>query len=136
MKRVRVVNRERGTELGDRVRVADRWWPRLRGMIGRPPPRAGEGLLITESRGVHMWWMKYPLDVAILDDEGTVVALYPELAPGTRTKLHRRGRFALELPAGALESTGTSVGDTLSWEEHGSAAEESGTDRSVRTGTA
>ena len=100
--------------------MADRWWPRLRGMIGRAPPAAGEGLLITESRGVHMWWMKYPLDVAILDGEGEVLALYPELAPGKRTKLHRRGRFALELPPGTLEATGTSVGDKLSGAEPGS----------------
>ena len=67
MKFVSVRNVDRDAELGGRVRVADRWWPRLRGMIGRPEPEQGEGLLLMPCQGVHMHWMGYALDVAFLD---------------------------------------------------------------------
>jgi uncharacterized membrane protein (UPF0127 family) len=60
-----------------------------------------------------MLGMLYPLDVAFLDQDGMVVAIYPELAPGTRTRWHRRAADALELPAGTLEASDTSEGDMI-----------------------
>ena len=37
-------NVDRGTLLGSRVGVADRWWLRLRGLSGKKELGAGEGL--------------------------------------------------------------------------------------------
>jgi uncharacterized membrane protein (UPF0127 family) len=95
--------------------MADTWWTRLRGLIGRPPLGPDEGLLLRPCRGVHMWGMTYPIDVALLDAENAVVALYRELAPGARTHWHGRATCALELPGGKLAETGTEVGDVLNW---------------------
>jgi uncharacterized membrane protein (UPF0127 family) len=114
---VRVVsirNEDREIDIGERVRVADRWWPRLRGMIGHPPPAEGEGLLIQPCQGVHMQWMAYPLDIAFLDGEGRVVALYHGLRPWRFSKTHKDAACALEFPSGTLERTGTVVGHRLS----------------------
>jgi uncharacterized protein len=115
MKRVRVENRTRDRLLGDRIAVADGIWTRLRGLLGRPEPEEGEGLLIVPCGGVHMYGMRYPLDVLLLDRERRVVALYPGLAPGKRTRMHRGARFALELRAGQIERTGTREADMLEW---------------------
>ncbi|MET0396552.1 MAG: DUF192 domain-containing protein [Longimicrobiaceae bacterium] len=113
---LRVVNRTRGSTLGDRVALADRWWLRMRGLLGRPPLAEGEGMLLTPCGAVHMRGMRYPLDVAILARDGRVVAVYPSLPPGGRTAWrHRGGHAALELPAGTLGSTGTAPGDVLAW---------------------
>ena len=113
MKYVRIVNRVNGAVLGDHVGAAEWWWQRLRGLLGRPPLEAGEGLLLTPCRAIHMAGMKYPLDVAFLDRQDTVVAVYPGIAPGRRTRWHASARSALELPVGTLAATGTQVGDTL-----------------------
>ena len=112
MRRVRAAN-GRGRVLGDRIGVADRWWLRLRGLLGRPGVPAGEGLLLDPCRAVHMLGMRFPLDVAFLDAEGAVVAVYHALAPGARTSWHRTAATALELPAGTLKQSGTGVGDTI-----------------------
>jgi len=112
---VRIENESRATTLGERVRVADGWWSRLRGMLGRPAPERGEGLLLVPCRGVHMWGMRYPLDVVMMDAERRVIELYEELAPWCRTRVHRDARFALELPAGTIRGTGTTTGDRLRW---------------------
>ena len=115
MREIRVANPDRDTVLGDRVQIADRWWPRLRGLIGQPEPQRGEGLLIVPSQGVHMYWMKYPIDVALLDKEKRVVAAYCDLQPGKRTKMHWSAEYALELSTGVLAESGTEVGDQLAW---------------------
>ncbi len=122
MRFVEVRNEDRGILVGRRVRVADRWWPRLRGLIGYPEPAAGEGLLIQPCQGVHMQWMKYPLDVAFIGAGGAVVAVYHTLRPWRFSKTHRDAECALELRAGTLRDTETEVGHRLRWEAAARAA--------------
>jgi hypothetical protein len=108
-------NVDREALLGDRIRVAERWWSRTRGLLGRHLHQR-EGLLIRPCRAVHMFGMHYAIDVAFLDAEGRVVAAYPDLRPARMTGYHRSAAAALELPAGMLTRTGTQVGDRLSME--------------------
>jgi uncharacterized membrane protein (UPF0127 family) len=115
VKTVKVTNATRGRTIGARVGVADTYWRRLRGLIGRPPLESDEGLLLRPCRAVHMWGMTYPIDVAFLDSGNEVVALYRELAPGARTRWHGRAKCALELPGGKLAESGTEVGDVVEW---------------------
>jgi hypothetical protein len=111
----RVVNETRGKVLGTRVGLADRFWTRLRGLLGKKALEPGEGLILVPCRGVHMYGMTYPIDVAFADRTGEIVALYRELAPGARTKVHSGARVAVELPPGTLAETGTRIGDRLAW---------------------
>lgn len=117
MTMVKVVNETRGSVLGERIVLADWWWPRLKGLLGSDPLEPGRGLLLTPCRAVHMYGMTYPIDVAFLDAEGEVVVIYRGLAPGARSKWHGDARFALELPEGMLGTTGTVPGDLLTWSE-------------------
>lgn len=113
MRSVEVGHRGDGAVLGDDVRVADGFWTRLRGLLGRPRLEPGEGLLIVPCRGVHMFGMRHPLDVLLLDGEHRVVATYPELRPWRVSGVHAEARSALELPPGTIERTGTRIGDRL-----------------------
>lgn len=115
MQLVRVENTRLGRELAARVGMADGWLTRLRGMWGRPEPGPGEGLFLTPCSSVHMYWMRFPLDVAFLDRNGEVIAIYPSLSPGSRTRWHRNAAHALELRGGAFSDSGTAVGDRLVW---------------------
>jgi uncharacterized membrane protein (UPF0127 family) len=114
---LRAENPARASVLGTRIALADRWWHRLRGLIGRSGLEAGEGLVLRPCRAVHMAWMAFPLDVAFLDPRGGVVACYHGLAPGARTRWHADALDALELPAGTLSSSGTTTGDTIVYTE-------------------
>jgi len=113
MKTVGVWNATRGDTLARRVKLADTWWTRLRGMMGRPEPAADEGMLLVPCRSVHMYWMKYPLDIAFLAPDGRIVATYHGLAPSRRSKRHGDADRALELRAGTLAAKRTGVGDRL-----------------------
>jgi uncharacterized membrane protein (UPF0127 family) len=118
---LRVTNAGRATVLGARIALADRWLTRLRGLLGRPEPAVGEGLLLFPCGSVHMLGMRYPIDVAFLDREGRVLAAYPALRPGFHAAGCRGARYTLELRAGTLASTGTVPGDRLQWQEAGTA---------------
>ncbi len=115
---LRVENRTRETVLGTRIRLADDLLGRLRGFLLRPAPEPGEGILLSPCQGVHMFGMRYPLDVVFIDDEGQIVRIYESLRPWRWTAVDRSASHALELPPGTVRATATRVGDALSWSPH------------------
>lgn len=112
---MRILNRTRGTLVGSRVEVADSWWSRLRGYLGRREPGPGEGLLLVPCRAVHTYGMGFPVDVIFLDPMGRVLAIFPEMEPWTRSPRVPGARYCLEVRAGTVDTTGTRVGDDLAW---------------------
>ncbi len=115
MKRLEILNETRQAALGSRVLWANRAWNRMRGFLMRPEPEKGEGILLSPCKGVHMFGMKFPLDVLFLSRDGRVVSAFPGLAPGERTPLQKGARHALELPKGTIRESGTQVGDVIAW---------------------
>ena len=98
--------------LAERVGVADRFWSRLRGLIGRPPLESGEALLIEPCDGVHTFFMTYALDLLFLDESDRVVVALYGMKPWRTTRRYR-ARKVLELPAGTLAGIGVEAGDEI-----------------------
>lgn len=113
---MRVRNLSRATDLADRAAIADNFWRRLRGLLGRDGLGQGEGLVIVPCTSVHMLGMRFPLDVLHLDRAGTVLKALPGLRPGQLGPLVWRSHVAVELPAGTIAATGTAVGDLIALE--------------------
>src|SRR5690606_16163844 len=108
-----VRNESRGCDLGDRVGLARSFFTRARGLLFRPPLRAGEGLWLEPCRAVHTFWMRAPLDLVFVDRMGEVVHLEADVPPGRVVGPAPRARAVLELPAGTIAATGTGLGDRL-----------------------
>ena len=112
---MRIENRTRNSVVGSRVELADSWWARFRGFLGRPAPIPGEGILLFPCNAVHTWGMSFDLDVLFLDDQGKVVEVFRGLGPWKRTPRVRGARYALEVPIGVIDGSATQVGDLLMW---------------------
>lgn len=110
---IRVENMTRGQTLISAGAVADNPWTRLRGLLGRSGLAPGEGLLIVPCNSIHMFFMRFPIDVLYVDRSQRVVGLHHALAPWWLGRLYRHAHFVVELPAGTLRATGTEVGDQL-----------------------
>jgi uncharacterized membrane protein (UPF0127 family) len=69
---------------GDRIlcRLADSFWSRFMGLMGRRGLPKGEGLLIRPCNSIHMFFMKFSIDAAFMDRDFTIVRLIRNLAPG------------------------------------------------------
>lgn len=110
---MKLVNRTLDRVICQRIGLARTLWSRTRGLLGRPPLARGEGLIIEPCQSVHMFFMRYAIDVVFLDQEYRVVALRPELRPWRVTRYFRDAYAALELPAGAVRSAGLELGHQL-----------------------
>ena len=106
-------NIDTGAVVADKVAVADTRATRRVGLLSRSGLDPGEGLWIVPSRGVHTCGMQFAIDVAALDAQGIVIDVVTAMKPW-RIRLPRRGTAGvLELPAGALDATGTKVGHRI-----------------------
>ena len=86
---------------------------RLRGLLGRSGLADGEGLWLEPCSSIHMFFMRFAIDVVFVDRTGTVVRCAENVAPWKIASGGRRARAALELPAGRVARSDTRVGDVL-----------------------
>ncbi|HXG40834.1 MAG TPA: DUF192 domain-containing protein [Candidatus Limnocylindrales bacterium] len=114
-------NATRGTLLADRLEIAAGLWGKFLGLMGRSSLPDGAGLWLPGSNGIHMLFMRFPIDAVFLARAGhgpgsprRVVAVRPWL-PAWRglVPFVRGAHGVLELPAGTIARTGTAVGDVV-----------------------
>jgi uncharacterized membrane protein (UPF0127 family) len=113
--RVCVLNRTRERFVATNVAVADSYFRRLVGLLGKTSKwaRSGKGLWIIPSHGVHTIGMLFPIDLIFLDREKNVVHVEEHVKPFRISKVSLRSHSVLELPAHTVFRTGTCVGDQL-----------------------
>jgi len=78
-----------------------------------PPLPEGGGLVIEPCNSIHMFFMRYPLDIVFLDKVGEVLFMYRGIKPWRMGRVVRGARLAIELPEGSIERSGTEVGDQI-----------------------
>jgi hypothetical protein len=110
--RKQLVDVETGEVILTSVEVADTFWSRFRGLQFRRPLPLEVGLLLTPCRSIHTHWMRFSIDVAMLDGDGTVLAIASDVRPWRMLKSPAGTRSILESTAGALSGR-LSVGMSL-----------------------
>src|SRR4051794_20053118 len=105
-----------GAVVCERCEVPESALGRMRGLLGRDRLEPGGGMLIDAAPSVHMFFMRFPIDVVFLDRDRKVVRVVERLRPW-RVAGARRAAAALELPAGAAAAAGVAVGDALVFED-------------------
>ncbi len=89
---------------------------RMRGLLGRSSLPPGEGIWFPRTSSIHMWFMRFPIDVVYVDREMRVKKTVASLKPW-RFSGARGARSTLELPAEALAGLDVRVGDLLTLTE-------------------
>lgn len=90
--------------------VADTYWSRMRGLLGRPPLQIGEALLIVPCNAIHCWFMTSIIDVVFLDKSGEVVRLCHHVKPWAGRVCWSAAKV-VELTAGEIKRLGLQEGD-------------------------
>ncbi len=112
------LNQTRGTVLATEVEHARSLWARFMGLMGRASLAQGSALWLG-GNGIHMMFMRFPIDAVFLgpsqaDGTRRVVSTHRGLRPWTGVVPFVRGASGvLELPVGAIDASGTALGDVL-----------------------
>jgi uncharacterized protein len=92
------------------VEVAETARARRRGLMHRD--RLDGALVLRPCRNVHTVGMRFPIDVAFCDGDGTVLRT-TTLAPWRISPVVRRSAFAIEAEAGAFDRWRLARGDRV-----------------------
>jgi uncharacterized protein len=121
---MRARNLTRSADLATRIEVADGWWGRFMGLMGRDGLDDGGGLWLA-GNGIHMMFMRFPIDAVFVGKAAAdgaagasagrpVLSVHRGLRPWTGlVPMIRGAEGVLELPVGTIERTGTAVGDSV-----------------------
>lgn len=103
-----------GTVVAEPLEVASSFFARGLGLMFRRGLPQGGGLLIHQCSGIHMMFMRFPIDAVFMDRANQVVKVYHRLPPwiGMVPLVWKADRVA-ELPAGTAQRLRLGPGDRL-----------------------
>ena len=105
-------NRTKNTILASSERSAERWFARLRGLIGHDFC-SFDGMVFPDCSAIHTFFMGMKIDVLFLDGNGTVMRACPAVPPWKPCLTEKRSCITVELPEGTIARTQTAAGDSI-----------------------
>jgi uncharacterized protein len=110
-----ILNQTREQVLAGRAELARSFWSRGLGLMGRSALPTGYALIIYPEWSIHTFFMRIPIDVLFVGRDGRVLALRKAMPPNRPFAgvVPWRGHYVVELPAGVIATTGSTLGDQL-----------------------
>src|SRR5687768_10188833 len=122
-----LVNERTGSVVATELELAADSRARNRGLLGRSGIAAGSVMIIAPCNAIHMFFMRFTIDVVFVDRQGRVLRLYRGVRPW-RVRAAIGAFAALELAAGAIDRVEMVRGDGLAIEGDGSRSVENSRD--------
>jgi uncharacterized membrane protein (UPF0127 family) len=114
------ITKEDGSIVAAEVEYADTMLKQIVGLMFRKSVPESYAMVFSMGRdnreGIHMLFMRFPIDIAFLDKDKKIIDIRQNLKPWTGLAFsHRPFRYAIELPAGAAARSSLKLGERLNW---------------------
>ncbi len=107
-----VKNKTKKTILAKNLHIPQSILTQSLGLLAHKTPTA---MLLRTHFGIHTLFMKYPIDVLILDRTNHVAVIKKSMKPYDFFVWNFKHNTVLELPAGVISQSKTTVGDILEY---------------------
>jgi uncharacterized protein len=104
-----------GQEIAGRLRMADTFLTRLKGLTGVRELTDEEGLIIRPCSQIHTMGMKIPIDVIFLTKSGVVVHFEQGMLPGKFSRYISKAWQVVELRSGTIAARGITVNQCITF---------------------
>jgi uncharacterized membrane protein (UPF0127 family) len=94
-------------------RIARSFFSRFMGLMGRKSLPADEAILFPKCNSVHTMFMRFPIDVVLVDAQGRVVGVDVAMKPWRMMMPRKNTKHIIELPANRSEELGIRAGVLL-----------------------
>jgi uncharacterized protein len=118
MKPLLLVNKTKNVEIARDVRIADSFFARAIGLMGRKGMPEGEalwfrGVTLMPANSIHTHFMRFAIDVVFTDRSLVVKEIVRDLKPWRMTKPVRGAVDCFEFVAGTCANSKIEIGDQL-----------------------
>jgi len=83
------------------------------GLLNKKSLSRGEALVISPCNSIHMFFMRYPIDVVFINKNDEVVGLVKNIQPFCLSPIFWGAQSAIELPTGTIDYFKVSMGDKM-----------------------
>jgi len=104
------------TCLSDSVFIPKTFWQRTKGLLGKSGLEGNQFYLFYNCSSVHMFGMKFSIDLVYLNDQFEIVKLVHSFAPWGMSFCFKAAHV-IEMKAGLIELHGFAIGEKLSLKE-------------------
>ena len=103
-----------GEILAENAEIADTPFKRFKGLLGRNALPPNHALVITCCNCVHMFFMRFAIDVIFCDASNRVLRVCENLKPWHISPYVLGARYVIELPAGTIRKRSIQINDSIS----------------------
>lgn len=96
--------------------LADSFWERLRGLLGTKQLPDNTGLLLMRCNSIHMFFMRYALDIVYVDRNFQIVKLVHNIKPWQISGCWKAAH-TIEVPVGTISALGWKLNMELSFHQ-------------------
>lgn len=104
-----------GREIAAAVERADSFWRRGVGLLGRAGLPVGAALWLVPCPSIHMFGMRFALDLLFLDADLRIVKVVRQIRPWRMASGGPGAHSVVELATGWLPEDAARPGDRLAW---------------------
>ena len=72
-----------------------------------------EALLIYPCNSIHMFFMRFSIDVLFVDKNNEIIYLLENFIPWKISRIIWKSYYVIELPCGTIKKTNTNIGDII-----------------------
>lgn len=108
-----IINQSKNRVLAEDAMIANTFFARIKGLLGRKNFEPGQALILKPCDSIHTFFMRFPIDILFVGKDNKVIKAISSLKPFRLTAIYFNATFALELPAGTIQSSSTCRGDLI-----------------------
>ena len=110
---MQIINKSKEILIAQRGKLANTFFTRMMGLLNRDSIDPDEALIIIPCKSIHMFFMRFPIDVVFVDKELKVVGMVENIQPFRLSPTYRKAGFAIELAVGSVQRLQIQIGDSI-----------------------
>lgn len=114
--KVKVFNLSSENIILEEAEIANSFFKRFKGLLGRRKLEPGKGIIIRPCRSIHTMGMLFTIDLAFVTKMNCICYIIEKLKPFRVSPAIEKACYVIEAPAGTFAKTKTAVGDRVKLE--------------------
>ena len=111
---MKIINTDKNTVIATDTELADTFFARMTGLLGRTTLKPNEALVITGCNSIHMFFMRFSIDAIFVGKDNRVVGLVSGIKPFQLSPIFWKACFVIEAPVGTILASRTQIDDLIS----------------------
>lgn len=113
METVLIRNMTKNNLIIKEAQVADSFFTRFRGLLGRKDLKDDTGLIIKPCNSIHMIGMKFSIDAIFIDKDNKVCHIIPSMKAMSISPLIKKAKYVIEVPEGTSKIKRIDINDRI-----------------------